>query len=89
MQARSALNENCFESFDTGGDNLFFKKLKMKKALKNYNKSVRYLPYETSPLLLRGLRKCELGDQDGNCINWNRINKIRKIDVSESSCPLS
>lgn len=73
------------------GNNLLLKKGKAKKALRFYNESVKYLPYETSSLLLRGLCKYELGDEDGACSDWNRINAIGLYDADlfiENLCEL-
>lgn len=63
------------------GSNLFLDKGKTKKALNYINKSVKYRPYETSSLLLRGLCRFELGDEKGACSDWNRINEIGKYDA--------
>ncbi len=75
----------------TKASNLFLKKGKAKRALKFYNESVKYLPYESSSLLLRGLCKYELGDKEGACSDWNRINRIGGYDAEpfiENMCGL-
>lgn len=63
------------------GNKLFLSKHKPQKALRYYDKTVKYLPYETCPLLMRGLCKYELGDREGASIDWERINDIGKYDA--------
>ena len=44
-----------------------------KKALKFYDRGIRYLPNEEGLLLMRGLARYELGDKDGAYSDWSRI----------------
>jgi TonB family protein len=55
---------------------LFLEKHNSKKALKNYDKTIKYLPYDASTLLLRGLCRYENGNLEGARTDWERINKI-------------
>lgn len=59
----------------------FLEKHNLRKALRNYNESIRYLPYDASSLLLRGLCKYELGDREGAVRDWERINEIGSYDA--------
>lgn len=73
------------------GNKLFLVKGKPKKALNYYERTVKLMPYETSSLLLRGLCRYELGDEEGACSDWNRINAIGKYDADpylENLCGL-
>lgn len=45
-----------------------------KKALKYYDRGIRYLPNEDCLLLARGMCKYELGDIEGARQDWNRMN---------------
>ena len=65
------------------GNTLFLEKHNPKKALKFYNESVKYLPYDPSTLLLRGFCKYELGDREGARSDWERVNTIGKYDADE------
>ncbi|WP_372950550.1 TonB family protein [Mariniphaga sp.] len=55
---------------------LFLEKHNLKKALRNYNLTVKYLPYDESALLLRGLCRYENGNMEEARTDWERINKI-------------
>lgn len=55
---------------------LFWEKHNLKKALRNYDLTIKYLPYDVSALLLRGLCRYERGDLEGARSDWERINKI-------------
>lgn len=65
------------------GNKLFLVKFKPKKALNYYEKSIKFMPYETSSLIMRGLCRFELGDEKGACSDWNRINAIGRYDADE------
>ena len=65
------------------GNNLFLVKGNPKKALNYYERSIKFMPYETSSLLLRGLCRFEMGDEKGACSDWKRINAIGKYDADE------
>lgn len=63
------------------GNKQFLEKHNPKKALKSYNQSIKYLPYESALLLLRGLCKYELGNRQGAINDWERINEIGSYDA--------
>jgi len=65
------------------GNELFLGKNNAKKALKYYDYCVKYLPYETASLMVRGLCKYKLGDKEGALSDWRRINAIGKYDMNE------
>jgi len=58
-----------------GSKNLLIKN-KPKRALKYYDKGIVLLPNEKSLLLVRGLARFELGNQEGACRDWNRIKTL-------------
>ncbi len=60
-----------------------FVKHNPKKALKYYNETVRYAPYDQSCLLVRGLCRYELGDREGARSDWERVNAIGNYDTDE------
>lgn len=73
------------------GNQLFLVKGKLKKALNYYEESIKFMPYETSSLLLRGLCRFEMGDEKGACSDWNRINAIGRYNADpflENLCGL-
>jgi len=70
-----AFTDKAIYHYHIGSKNLFLKQ-KTKKALKQYNMAMKYLPNDRSLLTLRGLCKYELGDKTGAEKDWNRINKI-------------
>lgn len=61
------------EKYFTMGSSTLLVVHKPKKALRFYNKGVRYLPKEQSILTFRGLCKYELGDIGGAKEDWNRV----------------
>jgi tetratricopeptide (TPR) repeat protein len=65
------------------GNELFLVKNNAKKALKYYDNCVKYLPYETASLLVRGLCKYKLGDKEGALTDWERVNATGRYDLSE------
>ncbi|MEN8117891.1 MAG: energy transducer TonB [Bacteroidota bacterium] len=56
---------------------------KPKKALKYYNKGVKYVPSDKSLLSLRGLCHYELGDKESARKDWNRITSLGGINPNE------
>jgi len=74
---------NTAKYFFKKGNDLFLSKTKLKRALRNYDLSILYMPYETSSLLMRGLCRYEMGDKEGACSDWNRINALGKDNVIE------
>ena len=61
---------------------LFLEKHNLKKALRNYDQTIKYLPYDASSLLVRGLCKYGLGDLEGARSDWERINRLGSFDAS-------
>lgn len=61
---------------------LFLEKHNLKKALKKYDQTIMYLPYDAPSLLVRGLCRYELGDLEGARNDWERINRIGSFDAS-------
>ncbi len=70
-------NKKATDYFVTGST-LFLTEGKTKKALRAFNNGVRYMPNDASLLILRGMCKYELGDEEGAYSDWERINKIGK-----------
>ncbi len=65
--------------FNEGNLNLLVNN-KPEKALRLYNKGVRYLPNETGLLLLRGICNYELGNTERARRDWDRIATLGGID---------
>lgn len=61
---------------------LFLEKHNLKKALRNYDYTIQYLPYDASTLLVRGLCRFGLGDMEGARTDWERINRLGSFDAS-------
>ena len=61
---------------------LFLENHNLKKALKNYDQTIKYLPYDGSALLVRGLCRYSLGDMVGALSDWERINRPGSFDAS-------
>ncbi|MFY9152701.1 MAG: energy transducer TonB [Prolixibacteraceae bacterium] len=61
--------------FDRGNKQFFVKEIN-KRALKNYDKAIRYLPNDKALLVTRGMCLYELGNIDGACLDWNRIKTL-------------
>ena len=74
---------NQARNYFTKANNLFLEKHNLKKALRNYDQTIKYLPYDASSLLVRGLCKYELGDMDGARADWKRVNEIGRYDATE------
>jgi len=47
-----------------------------KRALRNFDHGLTYLPYDKSLLYMRGLCRYELGDEQGAHEDWDRITKL-------------
>lgn len=70
------------KAYFSRANTLFLQKHNLKKALRNYDHTVKYLPYDESALLLRGLCRYELGDLKGARSDWERINKLGDYDAN-------
>ena len=73
---------NATNSFTQGNKKMFLKH-NYKKALRYYDQGMRYLPYETSLLYVRGVCKYELGDKEGAIKDWNRIVELGGMDFTD------
>jgi tetratricopeptide (TPR) repeat protein len=71
------------------GNEFFFGKNNAKKALRFYNYTINYLPYDASSLIVRGLCKYRLGDEEGALSDWDRVNAIGEYDMSDFAKELS
>jgi hypothetical protein len=69
--------------FMDGSKNLFEKK-NPKKASRYYSMGIKYLPYEKSLLLLRGICRFETGDTAGAHKDWERLNSLGGFDIENS-----
>ena len=65
------------------GNKQFLHKNSPQKALKFYDKSIKYRPNETASLLLRGLCRYSIGDIEGARGDWNKINALEKANADE------
>jgi tetratricopeptide (TPR) repeat protein len=70
------------KAYYENANTLFLKKHNLKKALRNYNQTIKYLPYDASTLLMRGLCRYGLGDLEGAHNDWERINRLGSFDTS-------
>ena len=70
------------EKYFEMGSSALFVEHKPKKALRHYNKSVRYLPNDKGILLLRGICNYELGKIENARKDWNRIVSLGGIDYT-------
>ncbi len=71
------------------GSSAFFVEHKPKKALRHYNKSVRYLPNDKGLLLIRGICNYELGNEENARKDWNRIVSLGGVGYSMDNSILS
>jgi TonB family protein len=71
------LARNCWMR----GNKLLVEKHNLKRAMKQYDEAIKYLPYDGAALLARGLCKYELGDKEGARSDWERINRIGRTDA--------
>ena len=70
------------EYFHSGSKKLFVKH-NPQRALKQYDKGIRYLPNDKALLYARGLCRYELGDEEGARRDWDRIVSLGGSDFSE------
>ncbi len=64
-----------------GANKQLFVKHNPKKALKQYNKGIKYLPNDKALLYIRGLCRYELGDEEGARRDWDRIVSLGGMDI--------
>jgi hypothetical protein len=79
--AAKDFTELARSSFEKGSK-LFFVKNQPEKALKHFNKGLRYLPGNESLLLLRGICRLEMGDQTGARQDWERMKFMEDSKLS-------
>ena len=65
--------------FEIGSTNLLVEQ-KLKKALRYYDKGVRYMPNDKSLLLMRGICNYGLGNREKAEKDWNRIVSLGGFD---------
>ena len=63
------------------GNKLLLEKNKPEKALKYFNRGIRYLPNEDCLLISRGMCRYKLGDIKGAHEDWTRLKAVGKIDL--------
>lgn len=54
---------------------------KPKRALRHYNKGIRYMPNDRGLLYMRGLCRYNLGDMDGAREDWRRLRALGGSDL--------
>jgi tetratricopeptide (TPR) repeat protein len=54
---------------------------KPKRALRHYNKGIRYMPNDKGLLYMRGLCRYNLGDMDGAREDWRRLKALGGSDL--------
>jgi len=64
------------------GNKLLVKKHNLKRAMKQYDEAIKYLPYDGAALLARGLCKYEMGDIEGARSDWERANRTGSYEAS-------
>ena len=69
--------------FVTGNEN-FFVKGKLRKALKSYDEGIRLLPYDQGLYLMRGLCRYELGYVEGARQDWIRCKDLGGGDMNST-----
>jgi hypothetical protein len=58
--------------------------------MKFYTWGINYLPYDKSLLLMRGMCRYELGDNEGAKEDWNRMTNLGgNIDMSEFTAQIA
>lgn len=73
--------------FIKGSKKLLIKK-NAKRALTHFNQGVKYLPYDKSVLVMRGVCKYELGDYQGAYKDWDRVKELGGFDITGSDLTL-
>jgi tetratricopeptide (TPR) repeat protein len=61
--------------FDKGSRQLLVLR-KPEKAIKHFNAGIRYLPKDESLLMIRGICRYELGDENGALNDWERMKAL-------------
>lgn len=79
---REIFKERATESFKKGTVAIYENR-NTKKALKYFNQGINYMPYDQGLLLMRGLCKYELGNQQGALEDWNRLISLGGMKVDK------
>jgi TonB family protein len=69
-------------NFDKANKKFFVDKSN-KRALKYYNRAVKYIPNDKSLLVTRGMCRYELGDSKGACQDWIRVKSLGGFESEE------
>ena len=69
----------CFKA----GTKKLYQKQNVKKALYHFNRGLRYMPFDQSLLLSRGMCLYELGDLSGAYNDWNRVLSSGGVDMND------
>ena len=84
--SRSSLSIAEFH-YIKGSKQLILKK-NAKRALKHFELGVKYLPYDKSVLIMRGVCRYELGDYQGAYKDWDRVKELGGIEITGSDLTL-
>jgi len=68
-------NEKAKVYYEKGSKQLLIHR-KPEKAIKHFNAGIRYLPKDGSLLMLRGICRYELGDENGALNDWERMKAL-------------
>ncbi|WP_321371900.1 energy transducer TonB [uncultured Draconibacterium sp.] len=69
---------SCF----TKGNELFYLKGKSKRAERLYSHGIKYMPYDQSLLIMRGLCRYERGNHEGAREDWTRLFELGTLDLN-------
>ncbi|MDX8340488.1 energy transducer TonB [Draconibacterium sp. IB214405] len=73
-----AISENCFKK----GAKSFYANGKSKKAERLFTHGIKYMPYDQSLLLMRGLARYERGNIEGAQEDWTRLFELGTLDMN-------
>jgi len=71
--------EKARKSYTKAGE--LWLKGKPKRALRHYNRGIRYMPNDRGLLYMRGLCRYNLGDMEGARADWRRLRELGGTDV--------
>lgn len=83
-----AFTEKAMKYYKKGSMNLIVKN-NPKKAIRNFDMALNYLPYDCSILLLRSIAKNELDNKEGAQRDWVRMNTIIENGTNKNTIRLS
>lgn len=67
-------------SYFMRGSKLLYTKNHPRRALSNLNTGIRFLPYDTNLLVMRGYARYALGDREGAIADWKIVKEKTDID---------